>query len=81
MVMNPIAMLSPEQQKFLTEVQKFTKDIHATVVKRDGNGITVTLTASNPQAEPYLPQIQNALISSIAQMLYTMFNIQGRVEG
>lgn len=79
MVINPIAMLSPEQQKFLVEVQKFTKDIMA-VVRWEGNTTTVTLSTSNPQAESYLPQIQQALISSIAQTLYVMFGVKGRVE-
>jgi len=80
MVMNPLAMLSQDQQKMLTEVQKFTKDIKA-VVKREGsNGFSVTLNTNTPQAEPYLPQIRESLINSIAQTLYTFFNITGRVE-
>ena len=79
MVMNPLAMMSEEQQKMLQEVQKFTTDIKATV-KKEGNGFTLILDTNNPQAEQYLSQIRDSVISSMAQTLYTLFNIQGRVE-
>lgn len=80
MVMNPLAMLSPEQQKVLVEVQKFTKDIKA-VVKKEGDDIfIVSLNTDNAEAQQYLPQIRTSLINSIAQTLYTFFGIQGRVE-
>lgn len=81
MVMNPLAMLSPEQQRLLTEVQKFTKDIKAVVKKEGDNSFSITLHTNNPQAEPYLSQIRNSLINSTAQTLYTFFNISGKVEG
>lgn len=81
MVMSPMSMMTPEQQRLLTEVQKYTKDIHA-LIKRDGNNsLTVILNTTNPLAEPYLSQIRNSLISSLATTLYTFFNIQGHVEG
>ena len=80
MAMNPLTMLNPEQAKMLEEVQKFTKDIKCVVKKEGGSCFTVTLNTNNPQAEEYLPQIQNSLINSLAQTLYTFFNIQGRVE-
>lgn len=79
MVMNPLAMLNPEQQKMLEEVQKFTTDIKA-VVKKEGNGFSVTLNTDNPEAEQYLPQIRDSMINSLAQTLYTFFNITGKVE-
>lgn len=80
MVMDPRTMLSPEQQKLLSEMQKFTTDIKAVVRKEGGNSLTVTLNTNNPQAEPYLPQIRDSLIASVAQTLYTLFNIAGSVE-
>lgn len=80
MVVNPIAMLSPEQQKLLTEVQKYTKDIFAVIKKEGDNSFSITLNTNNPQAESYLPQIRDSLINSMAQTLYTFFNIQGRIE-
>ena len=80
MVMNPLAMLNPEQQKMLEEVQKYTKDIHA-IIKREGaNSFTVTLNTDNAQARQYLPQIRGSLITSLAQTLYTFYDIQGRIE-
>lgn len=80
MVMNPLAMLNPEQQKMLQEVQKFTKDIKAVVKKEGDSSFTVTLNSENPQAQQYLPQIRESMINSLAQTLYTFFNITGRLE-
>lgn len=80
MVMNPLAMMSEEQQEMLAKVQKFTKDIKAVVHKEGSNGFTVTLSTKNPQAEQYLSQIRASMINSLAQTLYTFFNITGRVE-
>lgn len=80
MVMNPLAMMSEEQQRMLQEVQKFTKDIKAVVHKEGGNSFTVTLNTNNPEAQQYLPQIRESMINSLAQTLYTFFNITGRVE-
>lgn len=80
MVMNPLQMLSPEQQKTLQEVQRFTAYIKAVVRKEGNNGLSIILNTENPDAEQYLPRIRDSLINSIAQTLYTFFNITGRVE-
>lgn len=79
MTMNPLAMLNPEQQKLLEEVQKYTKDVKAVVKKEGSNSFTVTLNSDNPEAQQYLPQIRQSMITSLAQTLYTFFNIKGSV--
>lgn len=81
MVMNPLTMLNPEQVKMLEEVQKFTKDIKAVIKKEGDSGFTVILNTDNDQAKQYLPQIRESMINSLAQTLYTFFNITGKVEG
>lgn len=80
MAMNPLTMMSQEQQKMLEEVQKFTKDIKAVIKKEGNNSLTLILNTNNTEAEQYLPQIRDSLTNSIAQTLYTFFNITGRVE-
>lgn len=80
MAFNPLSMLNPEQQKLLEEVQKFTKDIKATVKKEGGNSFTVTLNTENTEAQQYLPQIRESMITSLAQTLYTFFGITGKIE-
>ena len=80
MVMNPITLMSPEQQKMLSEVQKYTKDIKAVITREGDNSLTVILETNNPQAQPYLKQVRDSLISSVATTLYTFFNVTGRVE-
>lgn len=79
MVMNPMQMLSPKQQKLLQQVQQYTKDIKAVVIQTPGE-ITVRLETVNKEAEKFIPQIQDGIINSIAQSLHIMFNIEGRVE-
>lgn len=80
MVFNPLSMMSEEQQKMLAEVQKYTKDIKAVVKKEGDNSFAVILDTKNEQAKEYLPQIRDSLINSIAQTLYTFFNIAGKIE-
>jgi len=80
MVMNPMSMMSEEQQKMLGEVQKFTKDIQAVVKKEGDNSFTLTINTDNAEAKPYLSQIRESIINSLAQTLYTFFNITGKIE-
>lgn len=80
MVMNPLQMLNPEQQKLLEEVQKYTKDVKAVIKKEGENSFTVTLITDNPEAQQYLSQIRKSMITSLAQTLYTFFGITGRIE-
>ncbi len=80
MVMNPLTMLNPDQQKLLQEVQKFTKDIIAVIHKEGDNSFTVTLNTENSEAQQYLPQIRGSMINSLAQTLYTFFNITGKID-
>ncbi len=80
MAMNPMQMLNPEQAKMLAEVQKYTKYIKAVITKKGDNTLTLILETDNPEAEQYLPQIRESLINSLAQTLYTFFDVQGRIE-
>lgn len=80
MVFNPLTMMSENQRKLLLEVQKFTKDINAVIHKEGDNSFSVTLNTDNDQAKQYLPQIRESMINSLAQTLYTFFNITGKVE-
>jgi len=79
MVMNPLAMLNPKQQKLLQEVQQYTQDISAVVTIGD-DGVKLVLKAKGSEAQKFVPQIYNATVESVAQTLDMMFNIKGKIE-
>jgi len=77
MVMNPLAFLTPQQQEVLQRIQAVSKNINAEIRTSD-NQLQVWLKTDNPEAAPLVPQIQEALVNSIANTLYQMFNITGQ---
>jgi len=77
MVMNPLAFLTPQQQEVLQRIQAVSKNINAEI-KTSDNQLQVWLKTDNPEAAQLVPQIQEALVSSIANTLYQMFNIIGQ---
>ena len=79
MVMNPMTLLSPKQQEMLKQVQQYTKYINAVVIQTPED-IRVSLETTNKEAEKFIPQIQNGIINSVAQTLYLMFGIVGKIE-
>ena len=76
MVMNPLAFLTPQQQETLKKIQAVSQHINAQIKSSD-NELQVSLKTENPEAAQLVPQIQEALVNSIAQTLYQMFNITG----
>ena len=70
--------ISKEQQRQLEEVQKFTKNILATIHYGDRK-VTVTLDTDDANAKQFIPQIQSATIQSIANALQILFGIEGEV--
>lgn len=76
MVMNPLAFLTPQQQETLKKIQEISKNISAQI-KISDNHLQVWLKTDDPEALKLLPQIQEALVNSIAGTLYQMFDISG----
>lgn len=76
MVMNPLAFLTPQQQEALKRIQAVSQNISAQI-KTSDNQLQVWLKTDDPEAAQLLPQIQEALVNSIAGTLYQMFNISG----
>lgn len=75
-MVNPLAFLSPQQQEMLKKIQAVSQHIKAQI-KTSDNELQVSLKTENPEAVQLVPQIQEALVNSIAQTLYQMFNIEG----
>ena len=73
---NPIAFATPQQREQLMQAQQFTKKIKY-VVHTEGNRIDISLVTDDKEASQLLPQIQEGIVSSVTQMLYTMFAMSG----
>jgi hypothetical protein len=73
---NPIAFATPQQREQLMQAQQFTKKIKY-VVHTEGNRIDISLVTDDKEAAQLLPQIQEGIVNSVTQMLYTMFAMSG----
>ncbi len=73
---NPIAFATPQQREQLVQAQQFTKKIKY-VVRTEGNRIEFSLITDDKEAAQLLPQIQEGIVNSVTQMLYTMFAMSG----
>jgi len=73
---NPIAFATPQQREQLIQAQQFTKKIKY-VVHTEGNRIDISLVTDDKEAAQLLPQIEEGIVSSVTQMLYTMFAMSG----
>lgn len=76
MVFNPLTMATPQQREQLERMQVFTKKIKY-VVHTEDNRVEVTLNTDDAEAMQLLPQLQEGIVSSVTQMLYTMFAMEG----
>ena len=73
---SPIAFATPQQREQLMQAQQFTRKIKY-VVHTEGNRIDISLVTDDKEAAQLLPQIQEGIVSSVTQMLYTMFAMSG----
>ena len=76
MVFNPLAMATPQQKKQLAQMQKFTKNIKYVIHTKD-NLLEITLKTDDAEAMQLIPQLQEGIVSSVTQMLYQMFAMEG----
>ena len=76
MVFNPIAFATPQQREQLVQAQQFTRKIKY-IVRTEGNRIEFSLITDDKEAAQLLPQIQEGIVNSVTQMLYTMFAMSG----
>ncbi len=73
---NPIVFATPQQREQLMQAQQFTKKIKY-VVHTEGNRIEISLVTEDKEAAQLLPQIEEGIVTSVTQMLYTMFAMSG----
>jgi hypothetical protein len=76
MVFNPMAFATPQQREQLAKMQEFTQKIKY-FVHTGENKVEFSLKTSDPEAAQLIPQIQEGIVSSVTQMLYTMFAMSG----
>ena len=76
MAFNPMAFATPQQREQLAKFQQFTRNIRCTI-HTEGNRVEVALKTDDPQAAELIPQLQEGIVGSVSQMLYTMFDVKG----
>lgn len=57
-------------------MQQFTEKIKY-IVHTDDSGVEISLQTDDLEAAKLIPQIQEGIVSSVTQMLYTMFTMTG----
>jgi len=78
MVFNPLTMATPQQREQLAKAQQFTKHIKYIVHTEDSqNRLEFTLKTDDPQAAQLIPQLQEGIVASVTQMLYTLYAMEG----
>ena len=76
MVFNSLAFATPQQREQLAKMQQFTEKIKY-IVHTDDSGVEISLQTDDLEAAKLIPQIQEGIVSSVTQMLYTMFTMTG----
>jgi len=78
MVFNPMAFATAQQKEQLMKMQTLTRKIRYVVHTEDAeNRVEVTLKTDDPEAAQLLPQLREGIVTSVTQMLYTMFAMEG----
>jgi hypothetical protein len=76
MVFNPMAFATPQQREQLVNMQTLTKKI-GYVIHTEGDLVEVTLKTDDPEAAKLIPQLQDGIVTSVTQMLYQLFGMEG----
>ncbi|GEM_PF-2693574 len=76
MAFNPMAFTTQYQREQLAKMQQFTRNIKY-VVHTEDNRVEVSLETEDPHAAQLIPQLQEGIVTSVTQMLYTMFDMKG----
>ena len=76
MVFNPMAFATPQQREQLVNMQALTKKI-GYIIHTEDNIVQVTLKTDDPEAAKLVPQLQEGIVTSVTQMLYQLFSMEG----
>jgi hypothetical protein len=73
-----MAFATAQQKEQLMKMQTLTRKIRYVVHTEDAeNRVEVTLKTDDPEAAQLLPQLREGIVTSVTQMLYTMFAMEG----
>jgi hypothetical protein len=75
-MINPFSLLNPNQMDTLQKIQQVSRNIKVEMATSDRE-LTLKFVTEDSQAAELIPSIQEALVTSIANTLYQMFNIGG----
>jgi hypothetical protein len=73
---NPMAFATQQQKEQLAKMQVFTRRIRY-VIHTEANRVEITLQTDDAEAMQLIPQLQEGIVGSTAQMLYQLFAMEG----
>jgi len=73
---NPMSMATPQQRAELEKMQVFTQKIRCTI-HTEKSSVEIKLSTDDAEAQTLIPQLVEGVVTSVTQMLYTMFNVSG----
>ncbi|MFQ6117601.1 MAG: hypothetical protein ACE5LQ_04970 [Candidatus Bipolaricaulia bacterium] len=73
---NPLAFATPQQREQLEKMQQFTKKMRY-VIHTENNRVEVAISTDDAEAAQLIPQLQEGIVTSVTQMLYMMFAMEG----
>ena len=73
---NPLAFATPQQREQLEKMQQFTKKMRY-VIHTEDNKVEVAISTDDAEAAQLIPQLQEGIVTSVTQMLYMMFAMEG----
>jgi len=76
MVFNPMAFATPQQREQLARMQELTRNI-SYIIHTENNLVEFTIKTDDPEAAKIIPQLQEGIITSVTQMLYQLFSMEG----
>ncbi len=71
-----LRMMTPAQQAQIAQMQAVTSRIRASIHTEDGK-VSIAFTADDPEATQAVPQVVEAIVTSVANSLYQIFGVQG----
>lgn len=76
-MINPFSLLNPNQMDTLQKIQQVSRNIKVEIATSDRE-LALKFITEDAQAAELIPSIQEALVTSVANTLYQMFNIGGK---
>lgn len=76
MMQNLMGFATPQQREQIANMQAYTKRMRY-VIHTEDNRVVVSLETDDPEASQMVPQLTEGIVTSVTQMLYQLFAMEG----